>query len=1843
MQRAWNFRRMLADVDYADCASVPVETPVYAAVIGTVTTTLSQPGNHETVTREMYLHTLATPQFVAYCRSEYSEVYIDSEMCMVGKQAGGDKPGWDLEAHSGERWYSATTYRNNEDGSITIFLTFWGVSDEHMMKEIDSLPNTKVGWAVGNEDFKRMVDMQPRWTDFRYAGEPGQAGVAAIAKFFGLEKLRENSCVQCIHRLHLGYDSEMIYYTLVDHLVPWALRTKLADVDDRVVHSLDPRGMLDTLVGVGNQPFMLRKVSFNLRVPDFHGLRTKYDWMAYAPVQYNPATIMSGWNFPGYARHDWHTGEPRLARFDLHAPDVSHLFKCIIAPQIAQLFLKDEAYTDYTQFENAYIAGKIEQGKNSKSRTKKVKAHVLKDKKAEYVKKGNQQIQESRNAMKRVNHQMDKAKNYAKQGKGDLVAKVTAQMTEDKEMSDDARDAQEARDEWDSMMGEGEEEEDEEESESAEEAPKRVWDELTKGKPAPPKVELKPLPEFLEANVCEGKEITVINKMAVLKSCRRKFYSSTNTPEKTYPKMEAGDARRMLKSRASYAKESFVSNGQTYYVVSMPNGFCFDFVRLVGTDTWAQSDAATVQFGSFVEISQMPYLEELWLEKTSKDGENPCFHAHAVMTEKRYFAILGYGGWSTEGILDRKTLSEGRNDHWTYDRNAGFVKTFGANLSEELIMALGKAGVKYRILDASNNMKITAHGGHEDIRRVVDCMHARTWNDALESACKPEYDRWIDVGSKYAAVAKMLFNAQVMTPFFDCEINFIPFRPADTDYNREYHRNNESNYHESYLGKYVVIPVKNKWLKINFQAVRTKFLKEEASRKTDILTFVDSHYYNRGNPLLGLKIYSGLDFPKAAGVYRLKGDTAVLKIRQNEGSPSASVEMQTNTNTVSYEHDLVVCPGSKLVALDENEFFKFFYGASRELEFVKGFKVQAETKRVDWAFERLFQTTTDLSRPAAIRLAGFDALDVNAYKPTGCDYRMYAADNFELNDPTMKTVKEAARIAGVKYSGISLLAAISLEEKKKRNWILYAGAGITAATYLCQRVADYTTYCKLWSEMYACQLAVAAPISRVLNSVAPQVANMIEVANNFRVDEAAQGWTRALKYAATGKRPGNWEKFRRFVTWKKENTDGVTYCAKEANKQLRLAGAISASAVEDSNVALAEMNVAAGRLDEATKQFTTMKGVIVAGVACTLLCWVLWPKISAYTKKVLVAAGVMEDRNLSVSEERELLKARIGAYQPDCDLTQHKHVVHRDNLKMELVLDKFINNQPTAFIRTQNNRLKLQKPLKTLKVNKNLIELNVDFEKMYQDHTRQIRREMPQPPLASFEFVVDGKVSRPHCYDSKNIVNLLIALFDRQLGTLLMPHPHVVQDFEIFVRQDLRQVSWTYRKIEGYREWVEDHDGWDKKKKKLYIDNIRYQMGDKYDDKYFKNEYDGSVKNLEMYHSEEPMMAEDLIEGVSDRPRIIMVPNDSLKGVITWMQKIAFNVLKAAYPEFVHAENSQDMWARTWKNISYLEDPVAYSMDGGSHDSHQHASLIEAVDFNIWKLMEPLIDQHLRDHGAQNPDRLKKNIMRVLLSTKAKINIKNSHGRKYGTAVIDGTVFSGSPTLTTLGNTMRVIFYHKYAAAAAGLQEKDYVLRVAGDDALMWISGRFCNQYEGALQTLFAENKQNRTKGLGQVLEWSRNPWYRAEFCSKILVCKTADPTSAHWVRKPESILRKGQRYYGTQADLIESPEKYSNVWATGLLNETRGPIYLEIGLIRMAMSNGASAEEFKKKISAFKVKNDLALHLEQEYIREFSFWMGCSERQGRQFHRLLNEVLIAFDGRNMPFGVEIPHPREFD
>lgn len=80
-------------------------------------------------------------------------------------------------------------------------------------------------------------------------------------------------------------------------------------------------------------------------------------------------------------------------------------------------------------------------------------------------------------------------------------------------------------------------------------------------------------------------------------------------------------------------------------------------------------------------------------------------------------------------------------------------------------------------------------------------------------------------------------------------------------------------------------------------------------------------------------------------------------------------------------------------------------------------------------------------------------------------------------------------------------------------------------------------------------------------------------------------------------------------------------------------------------------------------------------------------------------------------------------------------------------------------------------------------------------------------------------------------------------------------------------------------------------------------------------------------------------------------------------------------------------------------------------------------------------------------------------------------------ATIEGTVFSGHPTRTTFGNTLRVIFYMKYSFHLAGI--KKYSLFVCGDDVLAMIERCLLDIFKKSFYRIYTTDKSLNIHGLG--------------------------------------------------------------------------------------------------------------------------------------------------------------------
>lgn len=100
---------------------------------------------------------------------------------------------------------------------------------------------------------------------------------------------------------------------------------------------------------------------------------------------------------------------------------------------------------------------------------------------------------------------------------------------------------------------------------------------------------------------------------------------------------------------------------------------------------------------------------------------------------------------------------------------------------------------------------------------------------------------------------------------------------------------------------------------------------------------------------------------------------------------------------------------------------------------------------------------------------------------------------------------------------------------------------------------------------------------------------------------------------------------------------------------------------------------------------------------------------------------------------------------------------------------------------------------------------------------------------------------------------------------------------------------------------------------------------------------------------------------------------------------------------------------------------------------------------------------------------------------------------------MQGTTFSGHPTLTTLGNTLRTIMYTKFAAFMSGIE---MVCMVAGDDCAAFVHRDDAIPLRVAFETFIASpDKLAKTHGLGQVISsYFIREWWNIDFCSKFAI-----------------------------------------------------------------------------------------------------------------------------------------------
>lgn len=187
------------------------------------------------------------------------------------------------------------------------------------------------------------------------------------------------------------------------------------------------------------------------------------------------------------------------------------------------------------------------------------------------------------------------------------------------------------------------------------------------------------------------------------------------------------------------------------------------------------------------------------------------------------------------------------------------------------------------------------------------------------------------------------------------------------------------------------------------------------------------------------------------------------------------------------------------------------------------------------------------------------------------------------------------------------------------------------------------------------------------------------------------------------------------------------------------------------------------------------------------------------------------------------------------------------------------------------------------------------------------------------------------------------------------------------------------------------------------------------------------------------------------KSRAIWNPTDLIKlygGYINWR---LLKALKKVSNNFYHGLSMSKLEKHIKNDIRMIPDKTFVWYDGSNHDSSQTAAWIKAVDNTVMNHLMPLLlttteDDWFLIYGA------------YVASTKLSRRVKFMYAPLRETifsATLSGTVTSGHPTNTTLGNSLRVIIMAMFLRDEAKIPKKYFHVAVQGDDTMITISNRY--------------------------------------------------------------------------------------------------------------------------------------------------------------------------------------------
>jgi len=159
--------------------------------------------------------------------------------------------------------------------------------------------------------------------------------------------------------------------------------------------------------------------------------------------------------------------------------------------------------------------------------------------------------------------------------------------------------------------------------------------------------------------------------------------------------------------------------------------------------------------------------------------------------------------------------------------------------------------------------------------------------------------------------------------------------------------------------------------------------------------------------------------------------------------------------------------------------------------------------------------------------------------------------------------------------------------------------------------------------------------------------------------------------------------------------------------------------------------------------------------------------------------------------------------------------------------------------------------------------------------------------------------------------------------------------------------------------------------------------------------------------------------------------------------------------------------------------------------------LVQGITYIATRCWTPFFLQWNQMIGSEGIRSLSESLPTLFSQISADKQVKKyfpMKGSNWTCLYLFGTTFSGHPTRTTLGNTLRSLCYHHYFAS--DIQTKFIV--ASGDDVCVWTTKVDVERYVKKMLDKTARNIKEAEIGIGQCIkEYKIGEWWDMDFCSK--------------------------------------------------------------------------------------------------------------------------------------------------